>query len=176
MSKERLTWWVIFGIFSIILLMTLTGAYITLFAMSIPEGLAFVLGLIIFLLLGNRLLFGYAGLVVTLEDFLAEREIEREYVASKSKEPLEITKELSLISLLTLWLKDLDYYRYAYYGIFSLLLLTAVLTKLNLFGSLTIGNYIEGSFWGASVITFFVWALDLMSHYLMTEAMEKEVR
>ncbi len=176
MSGERITWWTVFGIFALILLLTLWGAYITLFAVSIPEGVAFLLGFILFFLLGNRLLFGYANLIITLDTYLSDGELSREKLIDKAKEPRELVGELSLLSLIALWLKDIDYYRYAYYGVFALLLLMAVLTKLNLFGSLTVGNYIEGSFWGALVVTFLVWSLDIMTHYLMGEAIEKEVK
>ncbi len=174
MSTERVTWWVVFGVFSIVLLSTLFGAYITLFALTIPEGLAFLLGLIVFLLLGNRLLFGYSSLTLTLDAFLSDREIDRRKLMGRAKGPAELTKELSILSLILMWMKDLDYYRYAYYSMFSLLLLIAVLTKLNLFGSLSVGNYVEGSFWGACVVTLFVWSLDTISHYLVGEALAKE--
>jgi len=173
MSAERATWWVVFGIFFLILLATLFGIYITLLVSAVPEGLAFLLGFIVFLLLGNRLLFGYSNLILTLDTFLSTGEIDRQKLLSRAKEPAELTKELGIPSLIFMWMKDLDYYRYAYYGIFSLLLLVAVLTKLNLLGSLSIGNYIEGSFWGASVVTFFVWSLDITSHYLVRETLNR---
>ncbi|WP_457600147.1 hypothetical protein [Hydrogenivirga sp.] len=175
MSAERVTWWVVFAVFSLILLSTLFGAYIAVLAVAIPEGLAFLLGLIAFLLLGNRLLFGYSNLILALEGFLSERELDRERLIKKTGEPLERVKELGVLSLLGLWLKDIDYYRYAYYGIFTLTLLLSLLTKLNLLGSLSVGNYIEGAFWGAAVVTFLIWSLDVVSHYLMGEALEREV-
>ncbi len=172
MSAERVTWWSVFAVFFIILLLTFFTAYISLLALTIPEGLAYIVGLIIFLLLGNRLLFGYAGLLITLENLLKEEELDRDRLVEKSKAPLEMVKDLSNIALIALWLKDVDYYRYTYYGIFSLLMLFALLSKMDL---IEFGNYVEGSFWGASAVTVLIWSLDISAHYLMGRILEKEV-
>ncbi len=173
MNGERLTWWVVFGAFALILMLSLLGIYISFVAFTLPEGVAFLLGFMIFLLLGNRLVFGYSNLILTLDAVASGGEIDRRKLLNKLKEPVQITENLSDLSLIALWVRDLDYYRYAYYGIFALLLLLAVLTKLNLFGSLSVGNYVEGSLWGAAVVTFVVWSLELMSRYLLFEVLGK---
>ena len=66
-------------------------------------------------------------------------------------------------------LKDLDYYRYAYYGVFLLLTLFTLLTKFNLLGDFVIGRYVEGVFWGAATVTFFVWGLEQLSKVSFVE-------
>ncbi len=172
MSAERVSWWSVFAVFLIMLLLTFFTAYISLLALTIPEGIAYVMGLIIFLLLGNRLLFGYAGLVITIDRFLNEEELDREKLLEKTKTPLDIVKSLSNLTLIGLWMKDVDYYRYAYYGVFSLLLLLALLSRMKL---IEFGNYIEGSFWGAATVTTLVWSLDITAHYLIGKIFEKEV-
>lgn len=172
MSAERATWWSVFAVFLIILLLTFFTAYVSLLAVTIPEGLAYVTGLVIFFLLGNRLLFGYAGLIITMDHLLKEEELDRERLIEKTKTPLEMVKDLSNLTLIGLWMKDVDYYRYAYYGIFSLLLLLALLSRMKL---VEFGNYIEGSFWGAATVTTLVWSLDMTAHYMIGKILEKEV-
>ncbi len=172
MSAERATWWSVFAVFLIILLLTFFTAYVSLLAVTIPEGLAYVTGLVIFFLLGNRLLFGYAGLIITMDRLLKEEELDRKRLIEKTKTPLEGVKDLSNLTLIGLWIKDVDYYRYAYYGIFSLLLLLALLSRVKL---VEFGNYVEGSFWGAATVTTLVWSLDMTAHYLIGKILEKEV-
>ncbi len=172
MSAERATWWSVFAVFLIILLLTFFTAYVSLLAVTIPEGLAYVTGLVIFFLLGNRLLFGYAGLIITMDHLLKEEELDRERLIEKTKTPLEMVKDLSNLTLIGLWMKDVDYYRYSYYGIFSLLLLLALLSRMKL---VEFGNYVEGSFWGAATVTTLVWSLDMTAHYMIGKILEKEV-
>ncbi len=173
MNAERVTWWVVFLAFSVVLFLVFFTVYIALLATTIPEGVAYILGLAIFLLLGNRLLFGYGSMILTLDNLIEGREVNRENLINKAKQPSEMVSEASNLSLVIMWLKDLDHYRYTYYGLFSLLMLLALLSKLKLFGSLAVGNYVEGSFWGASTVTVVVWSLDIIAHYLMGKASEK---
>jgi len=150
--KKALAWlW-----FLLLALLLFFGA--TVFAGATPEELAFLLGLFGFLLLANPLLFGYAGLL----GFLAEVEAgtaKAERVAEATHAPLALLKDLAGLALATFWLKELSPYRYAYYGLFLLLLLVALAPQLA--GGLAFAGVLTGVLWGAAVPTVLVFGLEL---------------
>jgi len=89
------------------------------------------------LILGNRLLFGYGWIANLLDNVISFKQITSEYRQKlekrlEDKQPEEVIKEFSFRALLILALKDLDYYRYAYYGAFMLLVLITLMAKFNL--------------------------------------------
>jgi len=174
MKVESLSQWILILLFAALLFFALTGIFIsTLLIALTPEGLAFLLGFLGALVFANKLLFGYGSFVITAEAFLANKEIDRRELVKKTNEPAERTENLSIPALLTLWLASLDVYRYAYYGIFTLMLIIMLLSKFNLLGALVIGNYFEGAFWGAAVITLFVFALEITAGHLMKRINEE---
>ncbi|RUM28924.1 MAG: hypothetical protein DSY42_07550 [Aquifex sp.] len=176
MSVQGTIQWLLVILLASMLFLAFTGMFIsTLLITFSAEGLAFLFGFLGALVFANKLLFGYGSFVITAEAFLANKEIDRRKLVKKTKEPEERTQNLSIPSLLMLWLQSLDYYRYAYYGLFTLMLILMLLSKFNLLGALIIGNYLEGAFWGASVVTFFVFALELTAKYLMDRIIEEVV-
>ena len=175
MNWERVAWWIFWLTFAFALVIAFYGVSLAIITATSVE-FAYILGLVSFLLLGNRLLFGYgwiANLLDTVisvkEVTLAQKEAVKKRLEKKNFEPLEKLEELSFKALIMLALKDLDYYRYAYYGVFLLLTLITLLTKFNLLGDLVIGKYVEGVFWGAATVTFFVWGLEQLSKVSFVE-------
>ncbi|WP_461831907.1 hypothetical protein [Aquifex sp.] len=174
MMVQSIVQWILIISLAVLLTLTFTGFFISTLVLTLtPEGLAFLFGFLGALVFANKLLFGYGSFLITAEAFLANKEINRRELSKKTEEPKERTENLSIPSLLMLWLHNLDYYKYAYYGIFTLLLILTFLSKFNLLGSLVIGNYLEGAFWGASVITLFVFALEITSGYLLNKIFEE---
>jgi len=159
---ERIVWGVVFIALLVFLAIQLLGLALTwpLF----PEDWAFLLGLLIFWLLANKLLFGYGAYIQTAESFLADIGVDEARLRDRLPQPEEWLKLLAVTSLLSAWLNELDKYRYTYYAAYLILALFTILTKFNLLGYNLIGNYLEGAFWGASVVSFFVLALDLVAH------------
>ncbi len=132
----------------------------SLFASATPEELAFALGLFGFLLLANPLLFGYAGLL----GFLAEVQAgtaRPERVAEATRTPLALLENLAGVALAAFWMRELAPYRYAYYGLFLLLLLVALAPQLA--GGLVFTGVLTGVLWGAAVPTVLVFGLELVT-------------
>ena len=152
--KKALAWlW-----FLLLALVLFFGA--ALFTSAIPEELAFALGLFGFLLLANPLIFGYAGLL----GFLAEVQAgtaKPERVAEATRAPLELLKDLAGLALAAYWLRELAPYRYAYYGLFLLLLLVALAPQLA--GGFVFAGVLTGVLWGAAVPTVLVFGLELVT-------------
>lgn len=175
MNWEKIAWWTFWITFGFLIFLLFYGLTISFITASSVE-IAYLLGLISFLLLGNRLLFGYGWLSNLLDNVLSVKEVDflqkekvKERLEKRNFEPEETLQELSFKALIMLLLKDLDYYRYTYYGIFLLLTLITLMAKLNLLGEFIIGKYIEGVFWGAATITFFVWGLEQLSKVSFVE-------
>ena len=162
LNIERLIW-------SLMLILLLTFVLVQLVGLALlspifPEDWAFLAGFLVFWLLANKLLFGYGQFIQTTELFLADDAIDEAGVRSKIRHPLEWLNSLALSSLLTVWLNELDKYRYTFYASYSVVALFTILTKFDLLGYNLIGNYLEGAFWGASVVAFLVLALDWVAH------------
>jgi len=168
--------WSLIILLGALLFFAFTGILVSTLVIALTEeGLAFLLGFLGALVFANKLIFGYGSFTITAEAFLSNKEIDRRELAKKTNEPQERLENLSIPSLLMLWLQSLDYYKYAYYGIFTLMLILMLLTKFNLLGELIIGNYLEGAFWGAAVITLFVFALEITAKYLMGRILKEIV-
>ena len=159
---ERLIWSLMLILLLAFVVVQLLGW--TLFWSLLPEDWAFLAGLLVFWLLANKLLFGYGQFIQTAERFLADAAIDVEGIRTRVHHPLEWLESLALSSLLTTWLHDLDKYRYTFYAAYLVVALFTMLTKFNLLGYNLVGNYLEGAFWGASVVAFLVLALDLTAH------------
>ncbi len=162
LTAERLTW---------TLMLILLLAFVAVQALGmiafwplLPEDWAFLAGLLIFWLLANKLLFGYGQFIQAAEGFLADAAIDVAAIRGRVHHPMEWLESLALSSLLTAWLHDLDKYRYTFYTAYLVVALFTLLTKFNLLGYNLVGNYLEGAFWGASVVAFLVLALDLVAH------------
>ena len=161
-NVERLVWSLVFIVLLAFLTVQLLG--LALSWPLLPEDWAFLLGLLIFWLLANKLLFGYGLYISLTEGFLADAELDEAGLRNRIRQPEEWLRPLALASLLVAWLNELDKYRYTYYATYLVVALLAILTKFDLLGYDLIGNYLEGAFWGATVVTFFVFALDLIAH------------
>ncbi len=159
---ERLIWSLMLILLITFILVQLVG--LALLSPIFPEDWAFLAGFLVFWLLANKLLFGYGQFIQTTELFLADDDIDEAGVRSKIRHPIEWLNSLALSSLLTVWLNDLDKYRYTFYASYSVVALFTMLTKFDLLGYNLIGNYLEGAFWGASVVAFLVLALDWVAH------------
>ncbi len=175
MNYEKIAWWIFWLSFGFVLVLLFYGISITFLTATSVE-LAYILGVLSFLLLGNRLLFGYGWIANLLDGVISSKEIQsydreklKDRLEKKNFEPEERLRELSFTALVMLALKDLDYYRYAYYGVFLLLAVLTLLAKFNMLGNFVIGRYIEGVFWGASTVTFFVWGLEQLSKVSFVE-------
>jgi len=168
MRIQSLFQWGLIALLGALLLFAFTGILVTaLVAFLSPEGLAFLLGFIGAWVFANRLLFGYGSFLIAAEGYLSKDLVEVEKLKEKTGEPKERLEGLSPVSLFALWLQHLEYFRYAYYGLFTLLLILMLLSKFNLLGAVALGNYLEGAFWGAAVITLFVFAFEITAGYLM---------
>ncbi len=166
---ERLIWWlslVLFFLFFLIL-----GLGLVAFLVAFPEGAAFILGFLGFYLLANRLIFAYGGMLAVLGQILRKEEIDKRALAGKINQPIEKLEELTESALVALWMAAVDPFRYAYYGIFMLMLLFTILFKLNIFGNALFGAVVEGAFWGSALVTFFVFSLELFVGAYLEEAM-----
>ncbi len=175
MKYERIAWWIFWFSFAFLLALAFYGLTIAFLTATSVE-FSYLLGLVTFLLLANRLLFGYGWIANLLDTVISLKSIEeahkqkiKERLEKKNFEPEEQLRDLSFKALIMLFFKDLDYYRYAYYGLFLLLAVLTVLTKFHLLGELVIGKYIEGVFWGSATVTFFVWGLEQLSKVSFVE-------
>ncbi|NPB08537.1 MAG: hypothetical protein GXN96_06375 [Aquificae bacterium] len=174
MRTESVFQWGLILLLAALLFFAFTGILVSFLVTALtPEGFAFLLGFIGAWVFANRLLFGYGSFLITADAILQDREVNREEIEKKTREPKERLEGLSLVSLMALWLQNLDYYRYAYYGLFTLLLILMLLSKFNLLGALIIGDYLEGAFWGAAVVTLFVFAFEITASYLLGKLEEK---
>ena len=178
MNFERVAWWVFWITFAVLIAVMFYGFTLIIFKAT-PSEIAFILGLVSFFLLANRLLFGYGWIANILDSILGMEDLEQKRpVIEKKVQEKKITseeeiKKLSVSALILLLLKDLSYYQYAFYGVYLLLVIFTLAFNFNLFGDLLIGRYIKGIFWGASVVVFFVWGLSQLSHILYSEFLEK---
>ncbi len=162
LNAERLIWTLMFVLLLAFVAVQALG--LIMFWPLLPEDWAFLAGLLIFWLLANKLLFGYGQFIQAAERFLADAAIDVESIRARVHHPMEWLESLALSSLLTAWLHDLDKYRYTFYAAYLVVALFTMLTKFNLLGYNLVGNYLEGAFWGASVVAFLVLALDLTAH------------
>ncbi len=171
---ENIIGGLIFALFLIILFTGIIG--FVLFWPRFPEDVAFVLGFLSFWLLANRLLFGYGQFINFAELLLGGSDYDRDYVQSRLSLPHHILEPLTLSALLLVWLRELDKYKYTYYTAFLLITLLSILFKFNLLGYGLVGNYIEGTFWGAAVITFIVFSLELIAHTYVEDLISMEAK
>ncbi|WP_456384586.1 hypothetical protein [Persephonella sp.] len=175
MNYERVAWWIFWIAFGLLLFLLFYGMTL-IFLTSTSVEFAYLLGLVSFLLIGNRLIFGYGWIAYILDSVISLKQIRDEHtqkvkekLQTRAMEPEEKLKELSFKAMIMLLLKDQDYYRYAYYGIFLLLTVLTLLAKFNLLGEFVIGKYLEGVFWGAATVTFFVWGVEQLSKVSFVE-------
>ncbi|WP_029521592.1 hypothetical protein [Persephonella sp. IF05-L8] len=173
MNYEKIAWFIFWLTFGFLILMLFYGFSVLVLTATSVE-FAYLLGLVSFLILGNRLLFGYGWIANLLDNVISFKQITSEYRQKleeklQDKQPEEMIREFSFKALLILAFKDLDYYRYAYYGIFLLLVLITLMAKFNLLGEMVIGKYIEGVFWGSATAVFFVWGLEQLAKVSFVE-------
>ncbi len=159
---ERVVWGVVLAFFLAFIIAALLD--LALFWPVFPEDWAFLMGFLAFWLLANKLLFGYGQFIHVSERFLADKEVDTKGIEARVRQPVEWLKTLTFTSLMVLWLNELDKYRYTYYATYLVVALLTLLTKLDLLGYNLVGNYLEGAFWGATVITFFVVTLEWIAH------------
>ena len=165
--KKTTLFWVLFGLTLIYALGVFLGILWAVVLM--PHELAFIWGLIGFLLLGSRLISDYGWLAGLLEGLLAHKVSESEAVDQvRQRSPLLAVQELALHLLLLGKLRETEFFRYAYYGIFFLLLLVTVALQLIPEIGIILST-VTGLFWGAATAVFFVWVLDMGVQYLMDE-------
>ncbi len=182
MNFERIAWWIFWLSFAFVLVLAIYGLSISIL-LATPAELSYIIGLIAFLLLGNRLIFGYGWLTNFLEVIITQKQVTAQDI-QKIKDKMErntydftqMLKDLSLKFIVSLFLKDLDYYRYAYYVGFVLVTVLTIMSKFNLLGDLIVGRYVEGVFWGAATATLFVWGLEQLAKASFAELLALDVK
>ncbi len=137
----------------------------------LPSEVAFLLGLGGFYLLGNRLVFGYGALARFLDEVAGGRDTaqSREQALERSGVKGLEPEALGAIGISLVWLERLEHYRYPFFGLFMLLLILTLLAKFSPLGLVALGNYLEGAFWGAAVVCFFVMVLDGFCRWVLGE-------
>ncbi len=173
MKGERAVWWIFFTLFVIEIVLG-----ILIFPATVathPEAAAFLLGITGFLVFSNRLIFGYGSIVDITYALLQGKEVDREKLETMSKEPAEKVKDLSILSLITLWKNSLEPYKYSYYLAFFIVLIVTILFQLNITPSY-LNIIAEALMLGAAVPTVIVWGLDNFSAAYLDEAIKKALR
>ncbi len=165
--KGSKLFWILLGLTLIYALGVFLG--ILWAAILLPHELAFIWGLIGFLLLGSLLFTEYGWLAGLLESLLAHRISESEAVERIHAHSLWLRLQEGVLNMLLLAkLRETTIFRYAYYGVFLLLLLLTVALQLVPEIGVMLST-ITGLFWGAATAVFFVWVLDMTVQYLMHE-------
>ncbi len=143
----------------------------------LPQEIAFFLGLLVFTLFGNRLLFGYGLLATYLEAVRAGRgDVKQDHRAFMRSRAWSVHRlgDLTRAGLALFWAERLDPERYAYFGAFLLLLLVTVVTALDPLASLLAGSYLEGAVWGAAVPVLFVFLFEALARWQLDELLAEQ--
>jgi hypothetical protein len=162
LDAQRLTWFLALG-----LLLAFVAAQLQGWTQRwplFPEDRAFLMGLLLFWLLANNLIFGYGRYMLMADRFLAGASLDEGVLRQRAGLPEGWPITPPPAALFAAWLADLDRRRYAYYAVYGVMALFTLLTRFNLLGYDIMGNFLEGAFWGASVATFLLFALDLYAH------------
>ncbi len=159
---EKLLWWAMLAALGIFIGLLLTDMIIHPW---LPEEVAFILGIALFYLLASQLLFGYGALSQYLEKMaqnqVTQADAEKAYDRSGARRH-GLLEEITHYGLATLWLDRFGPYRYAYMGLYLLLAAYVVVTNLDPVTGWLSGSAMEGFFWGATVISIFVFGADLL--------------
>ncbi len=189
MIRERETAWrldwrrhLVFALLAAVLALSVVGLAFGLAhavpAVPLPQEIAFALGLLVFALLGNRLLFGYGFLVSYLQAVRAGRtdpkQDQRAFMRSRAW-PVHRIGDLTRAGIAVFWAERLDPERYAYFVAFVLLLLVTMVTALDPVASLVAGSYLEGAAWGAAVPAFLVFLLEALARWQIDELLAEQV-
>lgn len=147
------------------------------FVLLTPQELALLLGLAGFMLLGGRLVWGYAALAAFAGAVGAGQEPDRGQAEREAR--VAEAERLDLAALAGLWLAALDPYRYAFFAVYTGLFLVTLAIKLVLplpsaWAWIEGGSLIEGVFWGASVAALFVLALSQLAAAQVARALAGE--
>ena len=129
----------------------------------LPEEVAFVLGAGLSYLMANKLFFGYGSLSNYLNKIAKEEVTEEDKVKAAVKSGAHkraLLEELTHFGIASIWLERYEPYRYAYLGLYLLLGGLVISLNLDLVSGLTTGSIVEGFFWGATLISVFVFAAD----------------
>jgi hypothetical protein len=143
------------------------GLFVGLFIFEIivypwkPEQIAFFFGLGIFYLFANRLLFAYGQLSEFLDkqikDETTEEDIEKAYHRSGANKT-HFLEQLTTAGISLIWLDRNEPYRYTYFGLYLLMVAFVFISNMNLVTGFTVGSILEGFFWGATIVSLFVFA------------------
>ncbi len=189
MIRERETAWrldwrrhLVFALLAAVFALSVAGLAFGLAAAvpvtPLPQEIAFALGLLVFALLGNRLLFGYGFLVSYLQAVHAGRtdpkQDQRAFMRSRAW-PVHRAGELTRAGVALFWAERLDPDRYAFFGAFALLLLVTAVTALDPVANLLTGGFLEGAVWGAAVPVFFVFLLEALARWQIDELLAEQV-
>ena len=174
MNLEKITWWVFWLSQGIIMLFLHYGWTFLIISTLIVE-LIYLLGLFLFLIFGNKLILGYGWIFYILDTIISTKEITGKNINKfklKSQEntlsPEKKQEDLPFKNRIMILFKDLDYYKYACYGVFLLTLIT-LLTLFNLLDQFNIRKYLLCIFWGGVTIKFFFWGLEQLSKISIVE-------
>lgn len=189
MIRERETAWrldrrghILFLLLGAVLALSVLGLVLGLAAAApvvpLPQEIAFFLGMLVFLLIGNRLLFGYGALAVYLQEVRAGRadskQDQRAFMRSRAWS-VHRSSELTQAGLAVFWAERLDPQRYAFFGLFALLFLTTLVSALDPVTNLITGGYLEGALWGAAVPVLFVFLFEALARWQIDELLAEQV-
>jgi hypothetical protein len=139
----------------------------------LPEEVAYILGFAMFYLFASRLLFGYGYLSVYL-DKVAKAEatdVDKQHAYMRSGAHKHgLIEQLTYYGIATIWLDRYEPYRYAYMAVYLLLAILMIVLNLSLVSGLTTGSILEGVFWGATTVSLFVLAADMLVRWQYARA------
>ena len=153
--------WILAILWGLLLAFAVWGLAVGLM-LATPQELAVLMGFAGFMLLASRLVWGYSALLDFVGALHRGEEPDRSVAEAAVRTPQ--AEDLPAKVLAGFWLAALEPYRYAFFAVYSLLLLIVLALKLSVpllsaWDWLTGGSLIEGVFWGASVAALIVWAL-----------------
>lgn len=131
----------------------------------LPEEVAFVMGVALFYLLANRLFFGYGSLSAYLDKIASGEVTEADKQRAHGKSGAQkhgLIAQLTHYGIATIWLDRYEPYRYTYLAVYLLVAALVVVLNLNFVSGITTGSIVEGFFWGATVVSVFVLAADVL--------------
>jgi len=159
-TLEKLLFWaMLFAMGLFIYLLTLD----LLLRSWLPEKIAFILGAGLFYLMANKLFFGFGHLSYFLDKIAKDEVTEEDKAVAAAKSGADkraLLEDLTHFGIASIWLERYEPYRYAYLGLYLLLGGLVISMNLDLVSGLTTGSMVEGFFWGATLVSVFVFAAD----------------
>jgi len=143
-----------------------------LFGPFAPELSAFTLGLLGFILFGNRLIFGFSYIANAASSLLRGESVSRESLESKAPKEITLKEAGGIFELLVVWRSSLEPFKYTYYFAFFFLLLFSIMFELNILSAVMVAPIVEALTLGAAVPTVLIWGLSLLADTYLLRAEE----